>query len=249
MARAEQRAEEQRAIKSEADKLAQAKREEAETRHRELARLHGPATSPDTKFTREEEDRKVKVEDIVDDKQPRQGSPQLSLTRDREGSYDSEGAYDGGYQPQADFDDDDDVDDLLDLDAESPKVKVKADPKPDPDRPKVKVKKEEEEAVSTPEWASHGQLIRFRHDSHAIADQFLNEQRDEAGKPIVLRQGPKRPQFGFSNDAEWSAYKRGALLRSVAPLKTYCDDPLSGKDDARQIDVKRKRLKDAHNDY
>lgn len=109
----------------------------------------------------------------------------------------------GGHlqERDADFVEGDDVDDLLDLESAEPKVKVKPEPMDDESIKPQLSSSEDETKPSTPvkpepveneaSWKSEGQLIQFRNDAGRIADQFLESQQDENGKPVKLRMGKK----------------------------------------------------------
>lgn len=80
------------------------------------------------------------------------------------------------------------------------------------------------EVVEEPQWKSAGQLVTFRETSVAIADDYLKQQN------IKLVSGSKRPDLGARGPQEWAIYKQG-------------------KEDAKKIDVKRRRIKGKEDDY
>lgn len=96
----------------------------------------------------------------------------------------------------ADFNDGDDVDDLLDLNAKVPCIRVK---------------KEDDEM---PMWASHGQLINFRDNSVAIADDYFATMKEEDGKPFKLYSSRKPRPLDLSKPQNAAAYLKGKGCRT-----------------------------------
>jgi len=173
----------------------------------------------------EEDEKKVKAE--LDD-----GNAVPELDRQDEDVSDQSDYGGGGaewddgdaYDFRADFnaDDEGDMDAMLhDLDTTG-HIKPKPDPSPIP-VPKAEdvrpIKIEDDD--DTP-WASGQQLSLFRSNALAIADEYIKKSK------IKFRKGPKLNGPNFANGG-YSIYKQG-------------------KEDAKKIDVKRKRIKGAEQD-
>jgi hypothetical protein len=203
LAKSEQKVEEQRAIEAEKQRLTAANSAEHEERRQELARLQDISS---------EQRRTPKVVEVPDeaDPDPRVPSPgsrgeqngASEIDSDEDVASEEDSADDDGGTAVpfgaagADFNDDDDIDDLLDLDAEVPRAQVK----------------EEEEDTAT--WASQGQLISFRANSMAIADDYLASLKDEDGEPVKLARGRTRRPLDLSKPQNAAAYRKGTFYLS-----------------------------------
>ncbi|EJD50661.1 hypothetical protein AURDEDRAFT_143491 [Auricularia subglabra TFB-10046 SS5] len=223
LARAERRAEERAAARAERVRLQQAAREEAAQRAAEIARL-------------DPVERKATVEDVADEP-PMDGDEGY-------GDSDSDGEYAGyrGFdddEPRAHFDDADVVDESMDLDAalrcadskvhvkaRNPSPPLKRPPSPTPAPPKVKPEPQDDGAA----WASTQQLTRFRSDATAIADAFLQEhfarEAKPGQKPQKLKERRKAAPLVWKDENGRVAYEKG-------------------KEDAKNIEVRRKRIESA----
>ncbi|EJU05552.1 hypothetical protein DACRYDRAFT_20001 [Dacryopinax primogenitus] len=227
LARKDRKEEERRAIQKEKERLALAAKADAEEREREIERLKH----------RDEEDTKVKVEEVKDEDEkvkPEDEPDEASTVVNDEEPYSDAEDFAGpvndwdemgepGDDFQADFDaEEEDIDGMLrDLDATG-HINVKHDPDP---VPKSEPKKEEEskpavvkleEEDDTP-WQSGQQLTLFRHNAASIADDYLRKQKIKLHK-LPRVNGPNFSRGGYSN------YNQG-------------------KEDAKKIDVKRKRIR------
>jgi len=78
-------------------------------------------------------------------------------------------------------------------------------------------------AEDEPAWKSAGHLVAFRETSVAVADDYLKKQA------FKLSTGRKLPSVGVTNYEEHRIFNQG-------------------REDAKKIDVKRRRLKDAEED-
>lgn len=84
--------------------------------------------------------------------------------------------------------------------------------------------KKDEDRDSEPQWKSAGQLTAFRETSVAIADDYLKQQKIKLGK------GRKLPGVSVKDRKEREIYNQG-------------------REDAKKIDVKRRRLKHKEDNY
>ncbi|KAJ7596276.1 hypothetical protein C8J56DRAFT_916999 [Mycena floridula] len=166
-----------------------------------------------------EDSYKVKMEEVEDDDMIPSGCPvkQEPQSDDESDNDDSPLDFDNSDNQfvKADFKDDD-PDDLLDLDAEHPRVKSRPhSPSPPPAAPEPQSDDDEDD---TKQWSSLQQLTAFRESTVAIGDDFLKS------KKIKLHKGKKRP---------------GLKLKDAEARAAY----IQGKEDAKNIDVKRRRIK------
>lgn len=229
LAKNEEKAEAQRTVELEKKRIETAVKEEAKRRQQELDRLKAPATPA---VVEDCKPIKVKLEEVEDEERTSlptrfsSSAGEQSNMKEDDGS-DNEGFGDyggfGSHPGHADFDDDDDLDDLIDLDAAVPKARVKPDPmeeklRHEPLRPPSPVRdsspivivKDEDDDVK-PEWSSHKQLIQFRNDAEAIADQYLKSQKSKDGKPLKLCNGRKRPGLDLRDRNARDAFYKGML--------------------------------------
>ncbi|EPQ57251.1 hypothetical protein GLOTRDRAFT_137622 [Gloeophyllum trabeum ATCC 11539] len=237
LANKDKQTEVQKAIEAEKHRLVEVHKIEADEDRQRLNRLRNlESVKP------EEQDRKVKVEDVEDEELKRERSEDLhpyGRHKDEDPEEMPMPAVNGGYPAYAPEDDDsgDDVGGLgplgdddyradfdasdeiqLDLDSLESKVEARRSVKPEP---KLEPKPEQPEAG--PSWQSEGQLIAFRENSKAIGDEYLKSQG------VKLRTSNKRPDVSFSSREDRKLYEQG-------------------KRDAAKIDVRRRRLKGAEDD-
>lgn len=209
-------------------------------------------------------DRKVRIEDVEDDED--QDFANLSRNTTREPSAVPNYPHDGGYNSDSDSDAEDldilgrpppyyeeqrdmDIDDpdvgtadftgadepsAFDFDAIDRKVKAEemetkkhslAEPHFQPKRePDPELKKEDtnivkKEEVDESPWESAGQLVAFRESATVIADAFLKKEKPA----LKLKPGRKRPILELKDATTRKSYEQG-------------------KEDAKKIDVKRRRI-------
>lgn len=128
------------------------------------------------------------------------------------------GFYDDPRTPRVDFRDSDD-DMYMDLDDMKHPLRSGNDAAPPPNlAAPLPAKADTEE----PGWKSVNQLVQFRQVSAAIAEDFLKE------KGIKLSAG-RADRWELRHDGEWQIYNQG-------------------REDAKKIDVKRKRITDKEGD-
>ncbi|TCD71482.1 hypothetical protein EIP91_008862 [Steccherinum ochraceum] len=264
LAKKEKKEEHQRTLKMEKQKLLDAKREEEQEDQRRLERLKDPKIEqPDASPEKgsPKKDVFVKIEEVEDEDLVKSSSAAgnkplkaetilepVESTRDsldpntemrsNEGSSseddddddDSGGGGNEFFDPfdpfedtpevQPDFRDSDSDDDMY-LNPEELKPHVQLpEPSiaPEPVPQPAQPVKKEEEDAS---WRSVQQLVQFRATSIAIADDFLKEQG------VKLKKG-RKDRFQLQH-GEWTIYNQG-------------------REDAKKIDVKRRRIKGAEED-
>ncbi|THH34064.1 hypothetical protein EUX98_g51 [Antrodiella citrinella] len=251
----EKKQEHQRTIMAEKQKLLDANREEREEDKRRLERLKDPKVeannNPQLDSTPAPKKDFVKIEEVEDEdaatlsvgnNQPLKDEvshivesivPAVDSARSH--LDDSAHVTNGEDDDDGDDDDDDegyahrgydDVDDPAtpqpdfrdsddDLDMEELEPRVAAKAEPDAPADTSRAVKEE----TNPGWKSVQQLVQFRATSVAIADDYLKKQG------IKLSKG-RSSRFELKHDGEWKLYNEG-------------------KEDAKKIDVKRKRIEAA----
>ncbi|KAF7791901.1 hypothetical protein EIP86_002926 [Pleurotus ostreatoroseus] len=269
LARQEKNEEKQRAIEAEKRLLEAARKVEEEEDRACLKRLEQPTTADDALSTEhhpaEEQtntnhddkqikpkDTKVKIEEVEDeDFVIPEPSAQSTFPTKNEASNESPVgdhgvilgssfraqslSYAGSPAFQPDFDDSDDDIDLIDLDAAEPKyqprarTETKAQIIPNaagPSNPRevhtatpTQAKPEDQEA----QWKSVKQLVAFRDTSVAIADDWLKSQNV---KLTYTKSAVRDPQTWRERSLYWQ-----------------------GREDAKKIDVRRKRIKGTEDDY
>ena len=127
---------------------------------------------------------------------------------------DDDDFFDDPAPPQPDFQDDDDLDFNVE-DVKPAAKKWEADDAASWDTAPAQVKKEER-TTPEPGWKSVQQLVQFRATSVAIADDYLKQK----GVKVHL----KRTNSFTLRHGEWNIYNQG-------------------REDAKKIDVKRRRIK------
>ncbi|KAJ7462360.1 hypothetical protein B0H11DRAFT_2241487 [Mycena galericulata] len=234
MAKKEKKQDQERAERKERALLRARQDEEASEDRSRVERLKGPegGVEPEVKIKTEETkidvkpepDRRVKIEE-VDDDDDFGGQPAFEYPEDTDGI--EAGSF---HDVKPDFNDEDNVDDLLDLDAEKPKLKRPPSVGPSfgsMDPPASVVPLAEQKVKDEPEddspWSSVGQLVAFRATSIAIGDEYLKTQG------VKLRKSRKRKALEFKDSDAHKIYKRG-------------------KQDAKKIDVRQRRLRDVEMD-
>lgn len=250
LAKKEKKEEHKRTIEQEKQKLISAKREEEAEEARRLERLKelklkepSHTTGGNAKFTAAAPKKEfIKIEEVEDEdnvggsvannalkdelpdhidlnepSRPSYGDAPSPIRYD-DGSDDDDDEsgcdpVDESFLPP-DFRDSDDMD--MDLDDHKPPSKSEAADIPPPEPAPVPLQPVKEEAAE-PGWRSVQQLVQFRATSIAIADDFLKE------KGIKLRMG-RKTHWELKYAGEWQIYNEG-------------------REDAKKIDVKRKRIK------
>ncbi|SPO23843.1 uncharacterized protein UTRI_03626_B [Ustilago trichophora] len=265
LAKKEKKEEMRLAIESEKKRLKDAEEQEAAQTKKEKERLEDPPVSsvksePGIKPERQangfsgssaSRSRNVQLEDAIDEEDikpfrngvKRSASEQADdgygrwtdsgfgstkLEHDHDSESDNEDAHDRFYDLNSDlptpaFEEDikphfdealesDIIDLTSDLDNTTSPSSADIQPKPDPESEDIKPKLEPEDNGAG--WQSGNQLIRFRQDAEKIADDYLNSQH--SGLKFK-----KRAKTTFKKDS--SAFEQG-------------------REDAKKIDVKRKRI-------
>jgi len=170
----------------------------------------------------DEDEKKVKVETEADQPMANGDEPYSDGEDHAGGAGGWEGADGYGDDFQADFNaEEEDIDAMLhDLDTTG-RINVKRDASPPRKKEEVKPAVKIEDPDDTP-WTSGQQLTLFRDNALGIADEYMKKSK------IKLRAGPRISGPNFKKGG-YSNYKQG-------------------KEDAKKIDVKRKRIKGARQD-